>query len=46
MTVSQTTSPAIWASRAGDTPAAVADLFRQAAKLIGAEGYSPCADQE
>jgi hypothetical protein len=33
-----------WHSRAGDSPAALADLFRQAGKLIEAEGYSPCAD--
>lgn len=44
MTFSQTTSPAAWYARAGDTPGMLADLFRQAAKLIGAEGYSPCAD--
>jgi hypothetical protein len=44
MSVSQTTSPAAWYSRAGDTPGVLADLFRQAAKLIGAEGYSPCPD--
>jgi len=43
MTV-QTATATVWTSRAGDTPAALADLFRQAAKLIGAEGYSPCAD--
>jgi hypothetical protein len=34
----------VWHSRAGDTPAAVADVFRQATKLIQAEGYAPCAD--
>jgi hypothetical protein len=42
MTVSQ--AAAIWHSHAEDTPAAVADVFRQAAKLIQTEGYAPCAD--
>ena len=43
MTV-QTTSHPVWHSRAGAAPAVLADLFRQAAKLIETEGYSPCAD--
>ncbi|HEY6275606.1 MAG TPA: hypothetical protein VIX86_04670 [Streptosporangiaceae bacterium] len=43
MTVQTATAP-VWASRAGDTPGTLADLFRQAAHLIEAEGYSPCAD--
>lgn len=37
-------SPTVFMSRAGDTPADLTGLFRQAAKLIAAEGYSPCAD--
>ncbi len=39
MTISQTAAP-IWQSRADDSPADLAGLFRQAAKLISAEGYS------
>ena len=42
--MSLTITAAVWHSRAGDTPAAVAGVFRQAAKLIQAEGYAPCAD--
>jgi len=34
----------LWASRAGDTPATIADLYRQAAKLIEAEGYTPAPE--
>jgi hypothetical protein len=41
--ITEAISP-VWSSRAGDTPAVLADLFRQAAKLISAEGYRPCAD--
>jgi hypothetical protein len=42
--MSLTITGPVWHSHAGDTPAAVADVFRQAAKLIQAEGYAPCAD--
>jgi hypothetical protein len=42
MTISQ--AAGVWHSRAGDTPAAVAYVFRQAAKVIRADGYAPCAD--
>ena len=38
--MSLTITAAVWHSRAGDTPAAVAGVFRQAAKLIQAEGYA------
>jgi hypothetical protein len=44
MSVSQITPAVTWASRAGDTPATFADLFRHAGKLIEAEGYASCAD--
>ena len=40
MTISQPAAPA-WQSPAGDSPASLADLFRQAAKLIHADGYTP-----
>jgi hypothetical protein len=43
MTV-QTTSHLVWHSRAGDAPAVLAAIFRQAAKLIETDAYSPCAD--
>src|SRR5258708_34067385 len=39
MTIAQTAAPR-WESRADAPPADLAGLFRQAAKLISAEGYS------
>ncbi len=42
MTVQNT--PSLWHSWSADTPADLAGLYRQAAKLIEAEGYNPCAD--